>query len=450
MAKRKTEETEKQTSFELRDVDDLIPYARNARTHTPEQVNKLAGSIKEFGFLNPVVISEDGGILAGHGRVLAAKKLGLKQVPCVVESHLSDIQKKAYILADNRLALDAGWDEEMLKVELSELDAADFEMNLLGFGGEELSRYLEDDGIRIGDDSEPEGEEPEEETEIEVNENAETVTEPGDIWLLGEHRLICGDCTDANVVKRLIGDRNPQLMVTDPPYGVNYDPTKRVGYINGIIGAGFKIDCDKDARGKVENDDRCSWREAYSLFGGNVAYVWHPSSHTDVFMADLKACGFKISSVIVWNKSQMVFGRTDYHWKHESCLYCTKEGRKWTGERDKNTVWDIPSIRGLRKEEGTWGHSTQKPIECMKRPIENNSDPGDWVYDPFSGSGTTLIAAEKTGRKCLACEISPVYCDAIIRRWESVTGEKAVLEGDGSLFDELAELAEDSGEGLIE
>lgn len=214
----------KETTFELRDVDDLIPYARNARTHSPEQVQKLAGSIKEFGFLNPVVISDDGGILAGHGRVLAAQKLGIKQVPCVVESHLTDVQKKAYILADNRLALDAGWDEEMLGVELKELKVDyNFDMDLLGFSDDELKQFGIDEPI---EDSFEHTKEPDD--EVEVDEDVEPVTKLGDVWILGEHRLICGDSRDVDVVEKVMAGNKPNLMITDPPYGVKYAPTSRV------------------------------------------------------------------------------------------------------------------------------------------------------------------------------------------------------------------------------
>lgn len=416
--------SEKNTAFEYRNVDDLIPYARNARTHNAEQIQQIAGSIKEFGFLNPIIISEDGGVLAGHGRILAAQKLGLKRVPCIIESHLSDTQRRAYILADNRLALSAGWDMEMLKVELNELKDMDFDMDLMGFSANELDTYMADEPIK---DIDGEGEE----IEVDVDEDSESVTQPGDLWILGDHRLICGDCTNPDVVARVMGEAKPNLMVTDPPYGVNYDPkTQLRGHSKGMAG-------------KVYNDERADWTEAYSLFTGNIAYIWHANSFSDVVMKNIKDCGFKINSVIIWNKNNFAMGLSDYHWKHEPCLYATRGNHNWKGGRDKTTVWDIPSILFAKKEEGEWGHGTQKPIECMKRPIENNSDKGEYVYDPFLGSGTTLIAAEKTGRKCIGCEISPHYCDAIIRRWESETGGRAVLDGDGAYFDDLAHAVED-------
>ena len=416
----------KQTKYEWRNVDDLIPYARNARTHSPEQVAKLASSIKEFGFINPVIISEDGGVLAGHGRIMAANKLGIKEVPCVVESHLTEAQKRAYILADNRLALDAGWDEEMLKIELSDLKEMDFDMDLLGFNEEELSAYLD------AMEDESNGVEDSEDDEVEVDEESEPITKPGYLWRLGEHRLICGDSTDTEIVKRLFGDRKPILMVTDPPYGVNYDPETSQAYR-----------ChSKEAKGAVLNDDRADWKDAYKLFPGHVAYVWHSALSADVVMNNLRDCGFNLTAHIVWNKNLFAISYGDYKWKHEVCLYATKGNHNWKGSNNETTVWDIPCTRFLKDEEGAWGHGTQKPIECMLRPILNNTDEGDWVYDPFCGSGTTLIAAEKSKRKCLCVELSPQYCDAIIRRWQSETGEDAALEGKGVTFNDLLEQRE--------
>lgn len=412
---------DRNTKFEMRNIEDLIPYARNARTHSAEQVSKLAGSLKEFGFINPIIISEDGGVLAGHGRILAAQKLGIKQVPCVIESHLTEAQKRAYILADNRLALDAGWDEEMLKIELNDLKEMEFDLDMIGFSTEELSMYVDDfdsdslnhDGIGNSED----------EDEVTIDEESEPITKLGDIWLLGSHRVICGDSTDPDVVNKLYGEDEPVLMVTDPPYGVKFDATKTHATFS------------KNRTGKVLNDDRADWTEAYKLYPGSVAYVWHASLFSDVIYQNLKDCGFKINSMIIWNKSQFVLGHCDYHWKHEPCVYATRDKHNWNGDRKQCTVWDIPLIRSL--DEGEWGHSTQKPIECMRRPIENSSKEGDFVYDPFLGSGTTVIAAERTGRKCLGCELNPVYCDAIVRRWQSETGGKAVRQEDGCLFDEL-------------
>jgi DNA modification methylase len=385
---------ENETRYEYRDVDDLIPYARNARTHSAEQVNKLAGSIKEFGFINPIIISEDGGVLAGHGRIMAANKLGIKRVPCIVENHLTETQKKAYIIADNKLALDAGWDEEMLKVELEELNQMDFDLSLTGFDDEEIKMYLDSNAFEAMSNESNE-------SEIDVDEESEPITKLGDIWLLGEHRLMCGDCTVPENVKKLFGNDKPNLMVTDPPYGVNYDTDKCETVEESKSCKYHRRTKSKDRAGKVLNDDRIDWEDAYRLFDGDIAYVWHANVNSDIVIQGLKNCGFKINQFVIWNKDIFAFGRSDYQWKHEPCVYATRGKHNWQGGRKQTTVWDIPSINSfeMKEKEGAWGHSTQKPIECMKRPIENNTCEGEYVYDPFLGSGTTIIAAERTGRK---------------------------------------------------
>lgn len=420
----------KETKYEMRDLQTLIPYARNARTHSREQIQQICGSIKEFGFMNPVIVSEDGGVICGHGRVMAAQRLGLKKVPCIVESHLTEAQRRAYILADNRIALNAGWDSEMMQIELSELQEENFDMGMLGFSDNEVEYFMKGGAFAdmTGNELGGDGDEEEGEKEIEVDEEGECITKPGDVWILGEHRLICGDSTKAEVVEKLFAGAIPNLMVTDPPYGMHYDPKTR------------KNREHSEGRSReVLNDDRADWYEAYALFPGNVAYVWHGNLNTDVVFGDLKKCGFTLTSMIIWNKNIFAIGHSDYHWKHEPCVYATKGNHNWQGGRDKNTVWDIPMIRCVEKKEGSWGHSTQKPIECMQRPIENNSVMGEWVYDPFCGSGTTVIACERTKRKCLAVELSPQFCDAIVRRWEEETHRQAKLEDGGELFDYLEE-----------
>lgn len=412
---------EKELKFLYKKVSDLIPYVNNARTHNEENVIKLASSIKEFGFMAPIIISEDGGVIAGHGRLMAAKKLGLEKVPCVVESHLSDIQRKGYILADNRLALDSGWDDELLKMEMQTLNDVGFDMKLTGFDEDEINNLLKVSDSIIDNQ--------EEEHEIEINEEIEPITKPGDVWLMGDHRLICGDSTDEETVKKLFGNDKPNLMVTDPPYGVNYNPYKFPEYKRG-----------KNRLGKVLNDDRSDWKDAYKFFPGDIAYVWHSSSNANTVHDNLCSLGFEQISEIIWNKDNFVLGRSDYHQKHEPCFYMTRGPHNWQGGRNKSSVWDIPRINSFSSDERNdkFGHSTQKPIECMKRPIENNSLPGEFVYDPFCGSGTTVIAAERTKRKCLCVELSPVYCDVIVKRWESETGRKATRQSDGVAFDALA------------
>jgi len=385
-------------------IDELIPYAKNARTHSDSQVAQIAASIREFGWMNPVLIDAENNIIAGHGRVLAARKLGLEEVPCVLHDHLTETQRKAYILADNKMALNAGWDEDLLRLELRELGDMGFDLELTGFDDVEIDSLLAEPSEGLTD--------PDEVPELPED----PVTKPGDVWVLGKHRLVCGDGTDADVVAKCLNGVEPHLMVTDPPYGVQYDPTWR---------AEAGLNKNKNKMGKVENDDRADWREAWALFPGDVAYVWHASLFTREVLDSLEACGFKRRSMIIWVKDRFTLGRGDYHWQHEPAWYVVREGKTghYEGGRKQSTVWNIPA-----RDDAGVGHGTQKPVECMKRPIENNSNPGQAVYDPFCGSGTTIIAAEMTGRVCHSIEIAPKYCDVIVKRWEDFTGKKAILE----------------------
>jgi DNA modification methylase len=253
----------------------------------------------------------------------------------------------------------------------------------------------------------------------------EPVTRPGDVWLLGKHRLVCGDSTNREDVARALNGVTPHLMVTDPPYGVNYDPAWRER---------FAVAPGNLATGVVLNDHRADWREAWSLFPGDVAYVWHGCLHATTVAQSLEAVGFAVRSQIIWDKTRLVIGRGDYHFQHEPCWYCVRSGRTghWAGGRNQTTVWQIPH----RKNDT--GHGTQKPVECMKRPMENNSSPGQAVYEPFCGSGTSIIAAEITGRVCHAIELNPAYVDVAIERWQRFTGEKAFLDGCAGSFAEIA------------
>jgi DNA modification methylase len=397
---------------------DLIPYARNTRTHSPEQVAQIAGSIREFGFTNPILIDADNGIIAGHGRVMAASKLGLAKVPCIRLAHLTDTQKRAYIIADNKLALNAGWDEEMLALELGELKDEDFDLSLIGFDETELGDLMAET---------TEGEtDPDEVPEPPVD----PVTVLGDVWVMGKHRLACGDCTDQGTVDKALNGVKPHLMVTDPPYGVNYDASWRIGTKRAdgsFIGA-----C---AIGKVSNDDRADWRDAWALFPGEIAYVWHaPGENQAEVMESLKACDFQIRNHIIWAKQQLVIGRGHYHHQHEPCWYAVRKGGTghWAGDRKQTTLWKID-----KPQKSETGHSTQKPVECMKRPIENNSSPGQAVYEPFSGSGTTIIAGEMTGRSIHAIELNPAYVDVAVKRWQDFAGKQAIHEASGKTFDEM-------------
>ena len=396
----------------LNPIDSLIPYARNARTHSDAQVAQIAASIREFGWTNPVLIDGEKGIIAGHGRVLAARKLGMEEVPCIELSHLTEAQKRAYILADNRLAENAGWDSDLLKIELGELRDMGMDLSLTGFDETFLADILTErtDGLCDPD---------------ELPEQPEPKTKPGDVWILGRHRLVCGDSTVATDVEKALGGVVPHLMVTDPPYGVSYDPSWRLKvHLN-------KPD-QKLAEGKVLNDDRADWSEVWALFPGDVAYVWHGSLHAPVVAESLQKCGFTLRAMVLWVKTNPVIGRGHYHWQHEPCWYAVREGKTghWNGDRKQTTVWSIPNMHRTQGnvDDGKTEHSTQKPVECMRRPIENNSSPGQAIFEPFAGSGTTIIAAEQTGRICLALELNPAYCDLIVARWEKFTGKGAVLE----------------------
>jgi DNA modification methylase len=397
-------------------IERLVPYARNARTHTPAQIDQIAASIREWGWTMPILVDENGTILAGHARVLAARKLGLAEVPVIVARGWSEAQKHAYVLADNKLTLNSGWDEELLRIELADLKLQDFDLGLLGFDDTELERILNARSVGATD--------PDDVPPVPVK----PVARPGDIWQLGRHLLLCGDATSAEDVGRLLAGANPHLCVSDPPYGVEYDPSWRER----------DLECWKKPRslGAVQNDNQADWSAAWRLFSGDVIYAWSPAgaSMIEHYQA-LVAAGFEIRVQIIWAKPHFPIGRGNYHHQHETCWYAVHKGKTahWNGDRTQSTLWQIDNASAFKGSRGIGneqtGHGTQKPVECMRRPIENNSNPGDAVFDPFVGSGTTIIAAEMTGRKCLAIEISPAYCDVAILRWQDFTEEKAMLDG---------------------
>lgn len=398
-------------------VKRLIPCVTNPRTHSPEQIAQLAAGIQEWGWTNPILVGAQGDVIAGHARLRAARQLGMREVPVIVLRHLTEAQRRALVIADNQLALNAGWDEELLRQELAALQEEDFDLRLIGCEDEELARLLAQEETR--------------ETLIEEDEVpalcSTPVSQPGDLWLLGEssHRLLCGDATNAEDVKRVLSDWRPLLMVTDPPYGVRYDPAwrKRAGI-------------NRSSRmGLVTNDHRSDWREAWALFPGDVAYVWHGALHAATVAASLEACGFELRAEIVWAKPALVMGRGHYHWQHEPCWYAVRGSGHWQGDRKQSTLWEIAN----RQQDAQTEHSTQKPVECMRRPMVNNSAAGQTVYEPFCGSGTTLIACETEGRVCLALELDPAYVDLAVTRWQNFTGESAVLEGDGRSFAAVAQ-----------
>lgn len=385
-------------------IERLIPYARNARTHSPAQIDQIAASIREWGWTNPVLVDADATIIAGHGRVLAARKLRIRDVPVMVAAGWTEAQKRAYALADNKLALNAGWDDALLALEIAELQQIGFDVELVGFSDAEIAALGTGETTGLTD--------PDETPEPPAN----PVAQPGDLWILGRHRLLCGDSTLAADVQKVLGDVRPHLMVTDPPYGVEYDPAWRVT-------SGLKRNTQR--LGKVANDNRADWREAWALFPGAIAYVWHGALHATTVEQSLLKQGFTIRAQIIWAKERLVIGRGDYHWQHEPCWYAVRQKGNWTGDRKQTTLWSIPN----KDQDADTIHGTQKPVECMRRPILNNSTPGNAIYEPFLGSGTTLIAAEATGRICLAMELDPLYVDVAVRRWQAFTGQDSPIAG---------------------
>jgi DNA modification methylase len=343
-------------------------------------------------------------------------------IPVIVARGWSEDEKRAYRVADNQLAARASWDPERLRDELQALKFADFDLGLIGFEPDQLETILADSEASGLTDPDSVPEVPD-----------QPVTRPGDGWLLGKHRVGCGNSTSAADVAPVLAGSQPHLMITDPPYGVEYDPSWR---------ARRNQSSGKLARGKVLNDDRADWHEAYALFPGDVAYVWYGALHGDVVAADLAACGLQLRAQIVWAKQHFILSRGHYHWKHECCWYAVREGKTshWQGDRTQTTVWEIANNNpfGNRQREQSWGHGTQKPVECMRRPIANNSRPGQAIYDPFLGSGTSLIAAEMTGRVCYGVELNPGYVDVVVRRWQGFTGRAAIHQASGQSFDERA------------
>ena len=392
------------TKIEWMSVETLIPYAKNARTHSDEQVAQIAGSIKEFGFNNPVLVDKDNSIIAGHGRLMAARKLGMDKVPVVQLGHMTEAQRKAYVLADNRIALNSGWDTSMLSLELQELKD-DIDLSLLGFDADELNALLN----------------PIEETEGLTDEDAvpdvpdEPKTKLGDIYILGKHRLMCGDSCSVTDMDKLVNDREVDMWLTDPPYNVAYEGKT------------------KDAL-TIKNDEmtddgfRQFLRDAYVtadtvMKAGAVFYIWHADSEGYNFRGAAHDAGWKVRQCLIWKKSTMVMGRQDYHWKHEPCLYGWKEGagHLWATDRKQTTILEFDKPN--RNKE----HPTMKPVALFEYQMLNNTKGGDIILDSFGGSGTTLLAAEKNGRVAYLMELDPKYCDVIVKRWEDFTGKKAVL-----------------------
>lgn len=382
--------------LKLIDIDELIPYANNARTHSKNQINKLRSSLREFGFINPILVDKDYNILAGHGRVMAAREEGIKEVPCVLVEHLTEAQKKAYILADNRLAMDAGWDDEMLALELENLKELDFDMDLTGFDAaeiDELFSNIHDKDVQDDD------------FDVDAALAEEPISKQGDIWLLGRHRLICGDSTKAETYEKLMDGKKANLCVTDPPYNVNYT-------------------AGSENERKIKNDNMedknfyefllASFKNIFnSLDDGAAAYIFHADTEGLNFRKAFKDAGFHLANVCIWAKQSLVLGRSDYQWQHEPILYGWKPTGKhrWYADRKQTTIWnfDRPTKSEL--------HPTMKPVPLVAYPVQNSSMSNCIVLEPFAGSGSTLIACEQLGRICYAIELDEKYADVIVKRY---------------------------------
>ena len=387
---------EKEMQYYLADINDLIPYIRNARTHSESQITQIAASIKEFGFLSPILIAEDNTILAGHGRLAAARKLGLTKVPCVKESHLTETQRRAYIIADNKLSLNAGWDEDILAIELSELQGADFDLDILGFDESELASIFEDDKEVEDDDF-----------DVEEELNKPCFSKAGDIWTLGRHRLICGDSTKEETYKRLMDGKRANLVVTDPPYNVNYE------------GSAGKIKNDNMNTDKFYNFLLDAFSNMEKVMADDASiYVFHADTEGLNFRKAFNDAGFYLSGCCIWKKPSLVLGRSPYQWQHEPCLYGWKKKGKhqWYSGRKETTIWEF------EKPKKNAEHPTMKPIALLAYPITNSSMSNTIILDPFGGSGSTLIACEQTDRSCYTIELDEKFCDVIVKRYIEQVG----------------------------
>ena len=414
------------TEMKLVPIDRLVPYINNARTHSPEQINKLRSSLREFGFINPVIIDRDYGVIAGHGRILAAKEEGITEVPCVFADYLTEAQKKAYIIADNRMAMDAGWDEELLRVEIEALQAEAFDVSLTGFDPNEIDDLFKEnlkDGLHDDD------------FDIEAELKKPTFTKAGDVWALGRHRLVCGDSTKKETYDTLMDGKKANLVLTDPPYNVNYEGTA----------------------GKIKNDhmandafyqfllDAFTNMEAVMADDASI-YVFHADTEGLNFRRAFADAGFYLSGCCIWKKNSLVLGRSPYQWIHEPVLFGWKKSGKhaWYAGRKETTVWEYD------KPKKNADHPTMKPIALLAYPIMNSSMTNALVLDPFGGSGSTLIACEQSERTCYTVELDEKYCDVIVKRYIEQAGsaESVTVFRDGVTlrFDEVSTVDE---QGLI-
>lgn len=410
------------TEMKLIETSKLIPYVNNARTHSPAQVMKLRSSLREFGFINPVIIDRDLNVIAGHGRIMAAKEEGIKEIPCVFVDYLTEAQKKAYILADNRMAIDAGWDEELLKIEIEALQAEAFDIGLTGFDEKEIADlFVSDDGVEDDD------------FDVDAELENPIFTKTGDVWVLGNHRLVCGDSTKQETYELLMEGKKANLVVTDPPYNVNYE----------------------GSAGKIKNDNMANDKfyqflfDAYSCMYQAMAddasiYVFHADTEGLNFRRAFAEAGFYLSGTCIWKKQSLVLGRSPYQWQHEPCLFGWKKSGKhqWYSGRKETTIWEFD------KPKKNGDHPTMKPVPLIAYPIKNSSMTNCIVLDPFGGSGSTLIACEQTGRYCRTIELDEKFCDVIVKRYIEQVGSSeqvfVIRDGETIPFEALEEVVSPS------
>ena len=387
------------TDMQLVALDKLVPYANNARTHSPEQIGKLRSSLREFGFINPVIIDRDFGIIAGHGRVLAAREEGITEVPCVFVDHLTEAQKKAYIIADNRMALDAGWDEELLRVEIEALQAEAFDISLTGFGDDEIADLFGNEKDAVEDDD----------YDLSAALEKAAFVQRGDRWFVGKHRLYCGDATNPDDVAALMDGNRANLVLTDPPYGVSFKSA-----------SGLTIQNDSMKNEEFYNFLRKAFDNMVAhLENGGSAYVFHADTEGLTFRQAFVDAGFHLAGVCIWAKNSLVLGRSDYQWQHEPVLYgFLKNGKhRWYSDRKQTTIWNFD------KPKRNANHPTSKPLDLLSYPLGNSSQENAIVIDTFGGSGSTLMACEKTNRICYTMEFDEKYASVILRRYVEDTGD---------------------------
>ena len=391
----------KVSEMNLVDVDKLIPYVNNARTHSKEQINKLRASIREFGFINPVIIDRDYNVIAGHGRILASQEEGIDKVPCVFVDYLTDAQKKAYIIADNRMALDADWDEELLKIEIESLKDEDFDLSFTGFDESELLDLFGDDSKgKVEDDN----------FDLSSALEKASFVEKGDVWTVGKHRLMCGDATSKEDVQILMGDTKGNLILTDPPYGVSFKSS-----------SGLTIENDSMKNDEFYNFLLSAFKNmADHLEKGGSAYVFHADTEGLNFRKAFIDSGFHLAGCCIWVKNSLVLGRSDYQWQHEPVLYGFMQNGKhrWYSDRKQTTIWNFD------KPKKNSNHPTSKPLDLLSYPISNSTQENAVVIDTFGGSGSTLMACEKMNRICYTMELDEKYASVILRRYVEDTGDK--------------------------